>query len=349
MDARSHAGTDVGWAGGDNAIVFRVSKLETLNCVDHIERFFQSIENTVDDQSFLHRHDAKVVFLSNPDDETTVFRHVATPSVWPVGCDTGLHEEIVSGHVLEHDVGLDQRVVLVIADKVLVTGCQRVVATAVISVGDENIKRFAHLHLKVDTLLSRHTAREWVRSQVTSDTNAHGQRGESEQHDVELATLWQTFNLGEVPVIDVFGSCCNAVVFVKNFAKKRFEGFVVGWVHCVTSHFRGWVLNSRLGDSHEILLHFRVHRLELFDVKVLGTQVLWMSHFECFDSQNGSLDHTFHRLLFLLFHFGNSNRVKDSRSFFDFQRNRAFFSNSLGFWNPLIILWFGGGCSSRHG
>jgi hypothetical protein len=85
-----------------------------------------------------------VIFFTDPDDETFVFRDVATSSLWPVGGNTGIDQEGVSRHIFEHDVGFDELLVFFFADFALVAWGQGVVATAEFWVGDQSFEDRAH-------------------------------------------------------------------------------------------------------------------------------------------------------------------------------------------------------------
>ena len=233
-DGGSHACAEVGWARGDVAILLRVGKLQAFDGFDGVEGSLQPFEDAVNQGTlWLHAHDSQVIFFADPDDEALVFRLVAATAERPVRGNASVGEVRVGGHVLEHDVGLDEGLVLVISDEVWVARGERVVSAAVLLL--EFDKGNLHLGFHGDSVVLVHGAREWKVCQVTANTDSHRHWWEAELGDVELTVGWEAGNTVQLPVSDVVLRSWDPVVVRDDSAEEWFKLVVIGWVHCVAA------------------------------------------------------------------------------------------------------------------
>jgi len=165
----------------------------------------QPVKDIVQHGTLEHAHDAEVVLLAHPHNKLLVARHIAASAIWPVRRDPGSRQVRVSCHILEHDVRLDQLVVLGIINEVRMARGQRVIPTTILRHRLELVKRLAHLGFHVDPVLLAHGPWQWKVGKVTANTNPHRERREAELGQIELAIGRQALDTREVPVGGVLG------------------------------------------------------------------------------------------------------------------------------------------------
>ena len=69
VEGSSHAGTNVGGAGGNDTVVGGDSAATVDVVLDGLDGLLESVEDFVEHVALLHAHDAEMVLLTNPDDE----------------------------------------------------------------------------------------------------------------------------------------------------------------------------------------------------------------------------------------------------------------------------------------
>eukprot|EP00964_Phaeocystis_antarctica_P019608 scaffold10820_cov54-Phaeocystis_antarctica.AAC.2 len=225
----AHARAEVGGARGDVAVLLVLGKLANLEGLDEVEHRLELAEDLVDEGALLHDHDAQVVLLSDPDDLLLVVAHPAATAVRPVGGDAGRLEVQVGVHVLEHDVLLDELLVLGIVDKVGVgairaeVGRDRVDLAPVAFRRDELIEGGEHGLLELDALFLAHRAGQVEGGEVAADAHAHRDGlGHAELGEVEHAPLAHARG---VPIIDVLEGARGVflVVVADDLAEEGLE------------------------------------------------------------------------------------------------------------------------------
>merc|ERR1712127_135042 len=150
VDGSAHTSAHVRWAGGDHTVVGRHGTATVNLALRELDSSLEAVKDIVEHGAGLHAHDAEVILLTEPDDETHVLRVVASAAVGPVLGNTSSDEVLVNRHVLEHDVLFDEGVVLSLFDEVLVAGGDRDVLATVVLVSDQHIEHLLHVLLHVD-------------------------------------------------------------------------------------------------------------------------------------------------------------------------------------------------------
>jgi len=304
VDGRSHAGTHVGWARGDDTKVLGLGASAWDEVLDLVDGSLQSVEDVVDLEALLHGHDSKVILLTNPDDEALVLRHVAASAVWPVGGDTGINQEGVGAHVLEHDVGLDELLVLGLVDVVLVAWGKAVVLAAKVWVSAESIEHWAHSELHVLSVLLAHGTGEWEFLQVSGGSNSHGEwLLDAESGDIENTVGWEAFLALELPIVRVFLLVeVDLVVSAESLLEEIIEVIVIGWAHGVAAHLGAWVTNTGSHNLQESGLVGFVHAVESGFIEGGDGDVAWVGLLDGHDFLDG-ISVKIHVVLF--FHIRN--------------------------------------------
>eukprot|EP00047_Mylnosiga_fluctuans_P002393 m.224306 g.224306 ORF g.224306 m.224306 type:complete len:412 (-) comp11077_c0_seq1:31-1266(-) len=300
VDRSAHARAEIGGARGDDTIVRRHGEGEAGDLLDDAQGGVQAIEDLIEDRALLHAHDAQVVLLADPDDEGLVARHIAAAAKRPVGGDAGGGQVVVSRHVLEHDVLLDERVVLLVVDEVRMTGGQRVVAAAVLGQGDQLLEGLAHLLLHVDAIILGHGAGQREVRQVAADTHAHGQRGQTERAEVQLTALREAGNALEAPVVDVLLVGGDLVVVGQHQAEEGLVEVVVLGLHGIATHATVGILNARAADLEQPLLARIVQGVEVGHAEMLGHAVVGEDLLDEKDTRDGLGVRTLQGLLDLI-------------------------------------------------
>lgn len=273
----THAGTNVGWAGGDDTVVWGHGAAAIDVILDDLDGLLESVEDLVEHGALLHAHDAEMVLLTNPDDELSVLGHVAATTVWPVTGNTSGDEVGVSGHILEHDVVLNVLVVLGGVDEALVTWGDGNVVTTEGLISDEGIEDLLHVLLHVDTIILGHGTWEWVLVEVTASTDSHGEGWEAKVLKVELTRLWETLNTSEGPVVDVLLDVqVNSVVLGESLLEEWGELVVVLWLHGIAAHGGILVGNTREAAGEETDLLVLGQGVVMFLIEGLGHAVIWV-------------------------------------------------------------------------
>merc|ERR1719158_1987183 len=217
VDGGPHAGTDVGGAGGDDAGPLGLGAAAGDQALDDVDGGLQAVEDVVDEDGLLHGHDPEVILLAAPDDEAFVGGDVAATAVGPVTGDAGVDEVGVGGHVLEHDVGLDQLLVPLLGHLLGVAGGEGDVLAAELGHRDELVEDGAHGVLHGAPVVLVHGAGEGELLEVPGGPDPHGEGSEAEGGDVELAVSGQALAGSEVPVVLVaLGSQVDLVVLLKD-------------------------------------------------------------------------------------------------------------------------------------
>jgi len=237
VEGSSHAGTDVGGAGGDDTVVGGDSAATVDVVLNDLDGLFESVEDFVNDGALLHAHDTEMVLLTVPDDEALVLRDVAATTMGPVTGNTSGDEVRVDGHILEHDVFFNVLVVLLLCDKVLVAGGDGNVSSTVVLISDEDIVNLTHIKFHVDAVFLGHSTGEGVLAQVTAGTDSHGELGETKLGHVEDTGLGETGNTSKGPVVDVLlDGEVNLVVLSEGLLEEAGELVVIVGVHGVAAH-----------------------------------------------------------------------------------------------------------------
>ena len=245
VNGGAHTSAHVSGAGGDHTVFVRLGAATIDLLLDNIDSSLEAVEDLVEHGAGLHAHDAEMILLTEPDDESFVLRVVASATVGPVLGNTSSQKVLVGGHVLEHDVLLDERVVLLFVDEVGVVGGDRDVLATVILVSDQHIEHLLHLLLHFDAFILGHGAGEWELLQVAAGTDAHRNLLKAECGHVELAVLGEAIGTFEVPVSFVrIDAKVNLVVLAESLLEERLEIFVVVGVHGVAAHSGIWALNT---------------------------------------------------------------------------------------------------------
>lgn len=289
VDGSSHTGTHVGWARGNDTEVLGFSASAWDEILDLVDGSLQSVEDVVDLEGFLHGHDSEVIFFTDPDDETFVFRDVATSSLWPVGGNTGIDQEGVSRHIFEHDVGFDELLVFFFADFALVAWGQGVVATAEFWVGDESIKNWSHSEFHVFPVFFRHGTGKWEFLQVPGGSDSHGQwLFDAEGGNIENSVSWETVFTFEFPIVGVFFLVeVDLVVSSESFLEEIIEVIVIGWAHGVAAHLGAWVTNTGRHNFQESGLVGFAHAVEGGFIEGGDGDVAWVGLLDGHDFLDG--------------------------------------------------------------
>jgi hypothetical protein len=278
VDGSSHTGTHVGWARGDHTEIFGFGASAWDEILDFVDGGLESVENVVDFQGFFHGHDSEVIFFADPDDETFVFGDVATSTVWPVGSDTGINQEGVSGHIFEHDVGFDEFLVSFFADVALVAWGQGVVATAEFWVSDQSIKHWSHSEFHIFPVLFGHGAGKWEFLQVPGGSDSHGEwLGDTESGDIEDSVGWEAGFAFQLPIVGVFFLVeVDFVVSSEGFLEEIIKVIVIGWAHSVAAHLGAWVTDTGGHTFEESGLVGFAHAVEGGFVEGSDGDVAWV-------------------------------------------------------------------------
>ena len=86
MDGSSHSGSQVSWARGDVAEMLIMG--EFANSFDVLGSSAESLENSSDVRTWLHRDDSELILFINPDKEGLGVVVENTSSRWPVSVET---------------------------------------------------------------------------------------------------------------------------------------------------------------------------------------------------------------------------------------------------------------------
>jgi len=289
VDGCSHTGTHVGWARGDDTKVGGLGASTWDEILDNIDGGLESVEDVVDLEGLLHGHDSEVILFTNPDDEALVFAGVAASAVWPVGGDAGIDEEGISGHILEHNVGLDEGVVLLLVNEAWVAWGQRVVSAAKVWVSNELLEDWLHGLLHTDSVFLAHGASQWEGLQVSGGSDSHGEwLADAKSGDIEDAVGWEAFLALELPVVLVLLDIeVDLVVLGQSLLEELIEVIVVGWVHGVAAHLGAWVANAGGHDLEESGLVGIVQAVEVGLVEAGNGDVAWVGLLDGHDLLDG--------------------------------------------------------------
>jgi len=144
---------------------------------------------------------------------------------------------LIIGHVFEHDVVLDQVLILFLIDEVFVLWCYGVVSTAVLFISNELCEYSSHFFLKINPLVSAHGRRQRKLTQVPSNTNTHRQGTKTKSRKIQFSVLGEAFNPLKAPVVSVlFVGEIDLVVLFQSPLEKRFEFVVVTDLISIASH-----------------------------------------------------------------------------------------------------------------
>ena len=158
MHRRAHAGADVGGARGDHTELGGIGAATVNELLYHIDGGLEAVKDLIEHGALLHAHDTEMVLLAYPDDELLIFADVTAPAVGPVGSDASATQVRVGGHILEHNVLVDELLVLCLIDEALVTRSDGHVFASKLLLGDQLIKHLAHGFLHGDTVVLGHGA-----------------------------------------------------------------------------------------------------------------------------------------------------------------------------------------------
>ena len=172
----------------------------------------------VDEVALLHHHDAQLVLLPDPDDLLLVVAHPAAAPVRPVGGDASRLEVGVGVHVLEHDVLVDELLVLCVVDLVGVrtrlakVGSDRVDGAPVALHRDELCEGGEHRLLKLDALVLVHRAGQVEGGEIAADAHPHRDRlSHAQLLQIEHTALTHA---RRIPVVHVHESALGVVLVV---------------------------------------------------------------------------------------------------------------------------------------
>jgi len=116
----AHTSTHICWARGNHAVVGGLSAATINLLLNNIDCSLEAVKDLVKHGAGLHTHDTEMILLTEPNNESLVLRVVASTAMGPMLCDTSRFEELILRHILEHNVLLDEGIVLSTIDKVRV-------------------------------------------------------------------------------------------------------------------------------------------------------------------------------------------------------------------------------------
>mmetsp|Transcript_5003 Transcript_5003/g.9998 ORF Transcript_5003/g.9998 Transcript_5003/m.9998 type:complete len:384 (-) Transcript_5003:175-1326(-) len=181
VNGGTHSGAEVGGARGDVTVIVRGGEFNSLNGLDGLEHGVEPVEDLVEEEALLHAHDAELILLAEPNDALLVLGLPAPTAVRPVGGDAGRLEEGIGVHVLEHDVGVNELLVLGVVDLVGVidalsmVGGKGVNVSTVLRVIAQTLESGKHGLLELDPLSLVHFSWKVEGLEVTADAHAHGE------------------------------------------------------------------------------------------------------------------------------------------------------------------------------
>jgi hypothetical protein len=176
-----------------------------------------------------------------------------------------------------------------------VAGGQGVVAAAILGHGDELLEGLAHLLLHVDAVvlqrvsmrranvrnLGHGTGEREVR-EVAAHADTHGEGGQAQRGQIEVAALGEALNALQAPVVDVLAVGGDLVVVGKhlidvsmpytpgtNLAEEGLEAIVIAGLHGIAAHAGVGVLNAAAAALDQPLLLVVRQGVEVGEVKVL--------------------------------------------------------------------------------
>mmetsp|Transcript_7406 Transcript_7406/g.11754 ORF Transcript_7406/g.11754 Transcript_7406/m.11754 type:complete len:458 (+) Transcript_7406:322-1695(+) len=246
VHAGAHACADVRRAAGDHPHLVALGAAALDELLHHVHGRLQPVKDGVQQGALLHAHDAQVVLLADPDDEPLVLAHVAAAAVGPVRGDARRGQVRVRGHVLEHDVVLDQLVVGRLVDEVRVVRGDAHVAAAELGLGLERGEDGAHGQLQLAALLAGHRGRQREAVQVAPCAHAHGERRQAQLGQVQHARGGQALHALQRPVVHVAGRAqVNLVVLLQRRFEEGLQLVVVVRLVRVAAHLRVRVVDAR--------------------------------------------------------------------------------------------------------
>jgi len=159
----SHGGTKVGWARSD------VTKMRVVS--EFNDRFnmgggsAESLEDSCDVSSWLHRNNSELILLIDPDKESLGVVVENTSAGWPVSVKTARFEEFVT--FLEEEMIGNELVLILLAHTL-----KRIeLSFEVTFEGLASLNNFGH---DIKSLCLANTWTEWVPFKVSSDSDSRG-------------------------------------------------------------------------------------------------------------------------------------------------------------------------------
>jgi len=222
MNGSSETSSHIGWAGGDVTKMLIIGELCLL--LDLVGSIGESLEDSLDVGSLLHRNNSKLILLIDPDKESLVVIVEDTSSFWPISLKSSRLEIFIT--TLEEEMISDELFLFGFSH-----GLEGVVFTFELSF--ECGKSGGNQLLDLLSLLSCNGGSEWVGSKISCNSDSCGV-----DHLILILWEWWAVKLIIVHGRDVLVSGFVSMIRLDDLVHEWGEGIVGVMGACINTNSR---------------------------------------------------------------------------------------------------------------